>query len=166
MGLNAPSFARDKSAGCPLEEIFSHRFIEVWISCFNSVMLSGRPSWIYRFIQSLMKKFSGLRSGEHCGQIKSDILTSVFLVSDLPAIHDISMMLKCLIQFGSSVFQTLIHWTSSYGTEWNEKSTKADPTASLNSVWKQLIQTSMSLWLKISCSGQAADLCLAKDGAF
>ena len=31
---------------------------------------------------------------------------------------------------------------------------------------KQLIQTSMSLWLKISCSGQPADLCLAKDGAF
>ena len=88
MGLNAPSFARHKSAGCPLQETFSHRLIEVWISCFNSVMLSGRPSWISRFIQSLMKNFSGLWSGKHCGQIESDILTSVFPVSDLPAIHE------------------------------------------------------------------------------
>ena len=82
MGLNAPSFVKHKSAGYLLQEIISHRLNEVWISCFNSAIVSGRPSWISCFIQSLMKKFSGLRSGKHCGQIESDILTSVFLVID------------------------------------------------------------------------------------
>ena len=108
MGLSAPSFARHKSAGCPLQEIFSHELIEFWISYFNSVMLSGRPSQISCYIQSLMKKFSGLRSGEHCSQIQSDILTSVFLVSDLPAIHEMwagaPSCIKMLLLLASSAY--------------------------------------------------------------